>query len=371
MKSKRWIKGLAVLVAAVLCFGFTGCKNIENPARTPFASDGYQGEDFEKTISALKEAGFINISTETMLTYSDDKAGTVGKVTIDGNHSFLLDSVYENNVPVVVAYYTILDEGERPEESEPEGEVAQPTGKEKLEVTFDIEVTGEEGKPVFVIETNLPDDTELELSLLWDDMFSYEDQTTTVKGGKAKSEPFTDNGEPLSGYSAFGITMFPASQPESVQSIIGEMGEYLTGSMVVTVDTYSYVWMEKTFGTEQEKPQEKISEDDMKAVIENALAAGFGDDYSVSLEGVVYTANVWQDGMAATALLAKDGNADTVVIWEQIRQTTTAATEKLQKLLEDNGHRDHLVVVNVLNDTNKENILLSVVAGMVVSDCTA
>ena len=75
MKSKRWIKGLAVLVAAVLCFGFTGCKNIENPARTPFASDGYQGEDFEKTISALKEAGFINISTETMLTYSDDKAG--------------------------------------------------------------------------------------------------------------------------------------------------------------------------------------------------------------------------------------------------------------------------------------------------------
>ena len=42
-----------------------------------------------------------------------------------------------------------------------------------------------------------------ELSLLWDDMFSYEDQTAIVKGGKAKSEPFTDNGEPLSGYSAW------------------------------------------------------------------------------------------------------------------------------------------------------------------------
>ena len=366
MSKRHWNKNLAVFLMAILCFGLVGCGEVENSARTPFASNEYQGEDSEKIISALKDAGFVNITTETMLTYSNDKAGTVGKVTIDGKHSFLLDSVYENDVPVVVAYYATLDEGEP---AEPGEETKQPLDQEALEVVFDIEVTGEEGKPVFVIETNLPDDTELELSLLWDDMFSYEDQTAIVKGGKAKSEPFTDNGGPLSGYSAFGITMFPANQPESVQTVIGEMGEYMTGPMVVTMDTYSYVWMEKTFGTEQGEQPEGIGEADMQAMIEIALAAGFGDDYSVSLDGMVYTVNAWQDGLAVLTVLAQSGNAEAVASWEKIAQTTADASEKLQKLLKDNGLEDHSVVVNIVNDANKENVLLTAMYGVVTYDC--
>lgn len=376
MSKRHLMKGLAVFLVVVLCFGLVGCGRTENSARTPFASDGYQGEDSEKIISALKDAGFMNITTETMLTYSNDKAGTVGKVTIDGKHSFLLDSVYENDVPVVVAYYTTLDEGEQEAQEKPQKPEAEPersADQDALEVTFDIEVTGEEGKPVFAIETNLPDGTELDLSLLWDDLFNYEDQTAVVKDGKAQSKPFTDNGGPLSGYSAFGITMFPANQPESVRAVVGEQGEHLTGPMVVTVDNYSYVWMEKRFDTEQgeQKQGTNISESDMKAIIESALATGFGDTYSVSLNDAVYTVNTWQDGLATLTVLAQSGNSEAITTWNQITQSTVDASESLQKLLENNGLGDHSVVVNIVNDANKENVLLTVIYGAVIYDCVS
>ena len=363
MNRKCWIMGITVLLVAVLCFGLTGCSKIENPATVPFGNSDFAGMDKEEAVAAIREAGFVNIQENVIKPFLG-KAGTVQGVSIDGETLFSKGRVWENSVPVIVTYYEEIQE-----EPEPEPE---PVKSEPIEVTFNIEVTGEEGKPVFEIETNLPDDTELDLSLLWDDKFNYEDQTAVVKDGKAQSEPFTDNGGPLSGYSAFGITMFPANQTKSVQAVIGEHGEYITGPMVETVDGYSYVWMEKSFNAEPEEQQEtNISEEDMKAIIERSLATGFGDDCSVSLDGTVYTVNAWQDGLAVLSVLAQNGDASSLAAWEQITQTTVDASEQLQKLLEENGLGDHIAVVNIVNDANKENILLTAMYGMVFYDCVS
>lgn len=366
MNRKRWIKGINVLLMAFLYLGLIGCSKIENPATAPFSNSDFTGMAREDAVAILQEAGFINIQETTVKPFLG-KAGTVQGVSIDGEGVFSKGRVWENSVPVVITYYEeIQDEPE----SEPEPE---PAKAEPIEVTFNIEVTGEEGKPVFVIETNLPDGTELDLSLLWDDLFNYEDQTAVVKDGKAQSEPFTDDGEPLSGYSAFGITMFPANQPESVQAVVGEQGEHLTGSMVVTADNYSYVWMEKRFDTEQgeQKQGTNISESDMKAIIESALATGFGDTYSVSLDNTIYTVNTWQDGLAALTVLAKNGSSEALTTWNQITQSTVDASESLQKLLGNNGLGDHSVVVNIVNDANKENVLLTVIYGAIIYDCVS
>lgn len=359
MKDRNWKKRLiGLLCAVVLCF-VTGCSGIENPAATPYGNDGFIGMNRSDANAAVREAGFTNITEEGVTPFIGEP-GTVKSVTIDGEHSFLQGKTWENDVPVVITYYLEKEDAPTPEpESEPE--------KEPLEVTFDIEVTGEKGKPVFVIETNLPNNTELGLYLFGDNLY-YDEQTAVVKDGKVESAPFTNDGVALTGYSTFGISMLPASQPESVQAIVGANGEYLAGPAVVVMDTYSYITTEKDFGEDQGATQKKKSKEDMKTTIESALATAFGDNYSVSLEDTVYTVNTWQDGLAVLAVLAQNGNKESLTTWEQIKQSTIDASESLQKLLENNGLGDYTVILNIVNDVNRENVLLTVTYGLVFYD---
>lgn len=310
MRSGHWIMGIIVILAAVLCFVAAGCSKIENPAEMP-----------------------QSISNPT-------------------------DAVDETNEQ---------DVQETTKEPNPE----PVKEKEPLEVAFDVEVTGEKGKPVFVVKTNLPDGTEVGLYLMGDELY-YEEQFSTVKNGKVESEPFTDEGAALDNYGVFGITMLPADQPEAVQAVIGAKGEFLSGPCVTDLGGYFVISFEKDFGEAQgegaEKPEEKISEADMKAILESAMAAGFGENCSVYLDGVIFTASAWQDGMAMTALLAQGGNAEAAIAWDQVRTSTVAASKSLQEMLNNNGFSDYLAVVNILNDANRDNILLCVMAGMVVTD---
>lgn len=100
-----------------------------------------------------------------------------------------------------------------------------------LEVTLDAEIAGGGSTPQFKITSNLPDKTELMLTLEQGD---YSAQTKVyLSGGEAVSESFSNNGEALSGDYILRVTMPVANtQADSVKEIIGEAAENLSGPLV-------------------------------------------------------------------------------------------------------------------------------------------
>lgn len=256
MRSIHWIGEIIVILAAVLCLVAAGCSKIENPAVIPYSNSDFPGMAYEDAVSAIREAGFVNIQEATVKPIIGTP-GTVKSVSVNGELSFSKGRTWENNVPVVITYYA--EEQAAPEPAEAAAQ----------------------------------DDAE-------DFGAAIEDQ-----------------------------------------------------------------------GEGPEEPEEKISEADMKAILESAMAAGFGENCSVSLDGVIFTASAWQDGMAMTALLAQGGNAEAAIAWDQVRTSTVAASKSLQEMLNNNGFSDYLATVNILNDANHDNILLCVMAGMIVTDAAA
>ncbi|MFR5780454.1 MAG: hypothetical protein ACLUEK_00690 [Oscillospiraceae bacterium] len=240
----------------------------------------------------------------------------------------------------------------------------------QYEAEMEIEVSGDAGLPVFAVNTNLPNRTKLELTLSNEEGYS-EKQTVKVKDGQAVSDMFWDNGHYLLGEYTLSVVMKPEDQNASVQYEIGKNGEAMTGPLVQIgeKDVGQYLFLEDDYISNYTEP-EKISEDELRERFAQALS-GFGNNYEIDLEGYVYTVSVWQDGLAACAMLAEQGVPTAVEQWEAIVDTTAEASNSLQELLSISGYGDYMVQIEVLNDQNHENTLLTVLLGMVSYNCVS
>lgn len=89
----------------------------------------------------------------------------------------------------------------------------------------------------FIVDTNMPDETELNLTLSSGDYNSdsaFTAQTkVTVVDGKVTSDAFSDKGKTLEGDYDLCVSMsLPSLQSDSVRKVIGENGEHMKGSIV-------------------------------------------------------------------------------------------------------------------------------------------
>ena len=155
-----------------------------------------------------------------------------------------------------------------------------------------------------------------------------ETQTITVQDGKAQTAPFTKDGD------------------------------------------YSYIAASMEYTSHVAETVEKISEEELREKLKTALS-GFGDDCTISKDGYVYTVNVWQEGLAQTAMLAQTGDKDAKEAWDKIAYTTMQASDSLQELLTASGYGDYMVQIQVLNDKNHDNTLLTVTMGMASYNCVS
>ncbi len=155
-------------------------------------------------------------------------------------------STEENNVSEEENTETVASSSEEEvnEDDTAKAENVDDTTKTENEAT-DFEVTVDasahkDGKAVvFDIETNLPDETELMLTLSKGD-YSKDNavraQTKVIiTDGKATSEGFTNKGEALNGDFDLDISMsLPSLQSDAVQAVIGKKGEHMKGNLVDT-----------------------------------------------------------------------------------------------------------------------------------------
>lgn len=361
MKSGRWIRGAVLFLAAVLCFTATGCRKYENPARMPFSSAQWQGRTYSELMEDLKNAGFVNIHESTRMTADQGLLGKVAGLTVDGDLSFAKGKRYESDAPINMTYYVIND----------------------IDPTMEVEVSGREGWPEFVLKTNLPSTTKLLLTLENGRGYS-EQQTVTVQSGVARSEIFKDGQDlPLAeDYLLTVVTLPLEEQGATAKTELGENGKYMAGDLVKRDDATgeAYVFFEYAYTSPYKRRAvenyggeygDESSRAYMKAVLEGQMEAGSWDDYTTSLDGVIFTVNVRQEGLTETALLAQSGNTRAFLTWSQVKSSVIAANKRFQALLENNGLSGCYVVTNVLDDVNEENFLLSVMAGDIIADRTA
>lgn len=167
-------------------------------------------------------------------------------------------------------------------------------GGQKMEVQLSAQGNlQEDGGVTFSIETNLPDDTALMLTLagVGEKNTSYRgEMSVTVEQGKVETECFTNSLAPIpEGEYCLEITMPVASaQPESVQKIIGKKGKNLEGELVVESELGKTIETSISFSmpafSENLTDTERILFDASvaTAVIYREISANAASDFSVT-----------------------------------------------------------------------------------------
>ena len=125
----------------------------------------------------------------------------------------------------------------------------------------------------------------------------------------------------------------------------------------------------------EEKPAEEVSASndeliDAWIVIGSALLEkNFDDRYRVEKteEGAV-SVSVWQDGVSLGAMLAKAGDANSKEAWDVLKSNMSNMSLSMIESMEAMGIQNPVLMVNILNDQNLDNTLLSMINGVVVFD---
>ena len=111
---------------------------------------------------------------------------------------------------------------------------------------------------------------------------------------------------------------------------------------------------------------------DAVSLIETVLEQGFGNNYKVEIQDNMIIASAWTDGVAAdaTAIQQAGGGSDHES-WFQMKEGMKTLYNSLDNLLDSEGYKDTTLVLNVLNDLNHDNVLLTMADGVFVYDLLA
>lgn len=115
--------------------------------------------------------------------------------------------------------------------------------------------------------------------------------------------------------------------------------------------------------------QEQVSTESIAALIEVALPKEYTGK-EVLYDDTSITINVWIDGVAAAATMIQAGVIDKES-WETAKSGMLAMAKSCRELIDTTGRTDVTLTVNVLNDQNLDNTLLSILNTTVFYDALA
>lgn len=118
----------------------------------------------------------------------------------------------------------------------------------------------------------------------------------------------------------------------------------------------------------EESAAAAVSVETAVAALDLVLRDNYGDSYKVDVEDNFITISVWVDGVAIEAAAAANGDTAKLESWNGMVEAMTEAQKSYQNTIRDTTGQDAIVMVNVLNDQNLDNTLLSVTDGTVVYD---
>ncbi len=109
------------------------------------------------------------------------------------------------------------------------------------------------------------------------------------------------------------------------------------------------------------------SYDDFVAGLKTTLASTYGENFSVEDDGKTLTISIWQDGVAKEAAYIVDGIETSDDAWDNMKAAVQNLASTCFLSANANGASRH-VCVNILNDQNQSNVLLSYLDGECIYD---
>lgn len=101
--------------------------------------------------------------------------------------------------------------------------------------------------------------------------------------------------------------------------------------------------------------------------IKQVLSENF-KGYEVSYDDTGITINLWQDGISAGATFANSMNGEYLKTWNNMVDNFVTMAENTRTYLDTLGLSDIVLSINILNDQNKENILVMIINDVLVYD---
>ena len=111
-----------------------------------------------------------------------------------------------------------------------------------------------------------------------------------------------------------------------------------------------------------------MSKEEFANMIEQLLAKTYGENnYYTKWNNNTYIINVWAEGLAKEAVYAKRGDEELLNSWTELVDATCYMSTTTKETALTNGLNID-VQINVLNDTNLDKVLLTVLNGEVLYD---
>lgn len=101
------------------------------------------------------------------------------------------------------------------------------------------------------------------------------------------------------------------------------------------------------------------------AVIEETLKNGYDTNYTLNHDDTSITVGVWRAGVADGAVYAQQGDQSCLSAWRTMVTAIQNMSSTMTGSLRAAGFEDMKVTVNVVNDQNHDNVLLTVTDGTV------
>lgn len=124
----------------------------------------------------------------------------------------------------------------------------------------------------------------------------------------------------------------------------------------------------KTMKVTEEAVQPSISIETAVELVENVIKESF-ENYTITHNESIITINVWEYGIATAVDKAANGDMSCQETWAILVESFENSCSSTYRLMQDMGISDVAVSLNLLNDINKENTLLSTINGIVIYNC--
>ena len=114
---------------------------------------------------------------------------------------------------------------------------------------------------------------------------------------------------------------------------------------------------------------ENMSYSDVCKMIDALMASQYPGNYKLTSDDTGITINLWENGIIQLVTLAKQGDKASKASWDDLVNSIKKMTvETKESALKKYGYNDKYIMVNVLNNLNKDNTLLVVTDGVVFYD---
>lgn len=105
------------------------------------------------------------------------------------------------------------------------------------------------------------------------------------------------------------------------------------------------------------------------SILRTTLSENFGENnYTLEYDNTGATINIWDDGVALGSALAASGDKSAISAWETMVDGQKFLCNSVSEQVGNLGVQNYIVMVNVLNDLDKDKTILSIMNGAVVYD---